>query len=164
MVIALRCKDFGVFFPGHVGPVGMLPSDLDAFCRYCCAFTVPFEPVSKQFTASANHDLRPKVMNVQPASGATKHATACDASCASTGTTILENAAHRLRHSSYPQLRKITCEFHEGVLTLRGIVSSFFIKQLAHRTVADVSGIDMVANHLDVRSALLTSNNQIESI
>ena len=103
-------------------------------------------------------------MTVQPPTFATMHATAREVSCASTGAAIVENAAHRLRHSSYPQLRKITCEFHEGVLTLRGIVSSFFIKQLAHRAVADVSGIDMVANRLDVRSALFTSNGRIDSV
>jgi osmotically-inducible protein OsmY len=103
-------------------------------------------------------------MTVPPPTDATINATACDLPCESTGDAILENAGRQLRHSSYPQLRKITCEFHEGVLTLRGIVSSFFIKQLAHRAVADVSGIDMVANRLDVRSVLLTSNNRIDSV
>jgi osmotically-inducible protein OsmY len=71
--------------------------------------------------------------------------------CAIAHEVILENAGRRLRHSSYPQLWRITCEFFEGVLTLRGVVGSYFIKQLAHAAVFDVVGVDEVANRLEVR-------------
>jgi osmotically-inducible protein OsmY len=64
---------------------------------------------------------------------------------------ILDGASCRLRRSGYHQLRRITFDFHEGVLTLRGIVSSFFLKQLAHALVANVEGVDEVANRLEVR-------------
>ena len=74
-----------------------------------------------------------------------------DVLCAMAHEVILENAGRRLRHSSYPQLWKITCEFYEGVLTLRGIVGSYFLKQLAHAAVFDVVGIDEIANRLEVR-------------
>lgn len=64
---------------------------------------------------------------------------------------ILEKAHDRLKQSSYPQLRRIACEFHEGVLILRGIVGSYFIKQLAHVLVADCVGVEEVSNRLEVR-------------
>lgn len=64
---------------------------------------------------------------------------------------ILDDVCRRLGKSGYHQHRRITFDFHEGVLTLRGIVSSFFLKQLAHVLVADVDGIDEVANRLEVR-------------
>jgi osmotically-inducible protein OsmY len=65
--------------------------------------------------------------------------------------TILQTARQRLRHSSYPQLWKLTCDFHEGLLTLRGVVGSYFIKQLACAAVADVDGVEEVADLLEVR-------------
>ena len=64
---------------------------------------------------------------------------------------ILENANSCIRHSCYPQLWKLKCGFHEGVLTLHGVVGSYFLKQLAHIAVADVVGIEEVANRIDVR-------------
>jgi len=64
---------------------------------------------------------------------------------------ILDGVGHRLGQSRYPQHRRITFDFHGGVLTLRGIVSSFFLKQLAHVLVANIQGVDEVANRLEVR-------------
>jgi len=66
---------------------------------------------------------------------------------------ILDGVGHRLGQSRYHQHRRITFDFHEEVLTLRGIVSSFFLKQLAHVLVADLQGVDEVANRLEVRYA-----------
>jgi osmotically-inducible protein OsmY len=64
---------------------------------------------------------------------------------------ILSEADSRLRRLSYPQLWKIICEFHEGVLTLRGAVNSYFLKQLAFATVASVNGVQEVSDRLEVR-------------
>ena len=64
---------------------------------------------------------------------------------------ILENANSCLRQSCYPQLWKVTCGFHGGVLTLHGVVGSYFLKQLAHIAIADVVGIEEVANRIDVQ-------------
>jgi len=63
----------------------------------------------------------------------------------------LDSVARRLAQSGYHQHRRVVLDFNEGVLTLRGIVSSFFLKQLAHVLVADVVGIEEVANRLEVR-------------
>jgi carbon storage regulator len=51
--------------------------------------------------------------------------------------TVLAGARQRLLHSSHSQLWEIACDYYEGVLTLRGIVSSAFIKDLAHAAVVD---------------------------
>ncbi len=64
---------------------------------------------------------------------------------------VSDAAHHRLRLVSYPQLRRIVCEFHEGVLTLRGVVNSYFLKQMAHHTIRDLIGVEVVANRLEVR-------------
>ena len=90
----------------------------------------------------------------------TEFATATDVMCELAGDAVLVTAGQQLQRSSYPQLWKIACEFHEGVLTLRGIVSSFFMKQLAHVAVADVSGVKKVANRLDVQYPM-TANETV---
>jgi hypothetical protein len=64
---------------------------------------------------------------------------------------VLENVSGCLRQSPYPQLWKVTCDFYEGVLTLHGIVDSFFLKQLAHIAVVDVEGVNEIANGLEVQ-------------
>lgn len=64
---------------------------------------------------------------------------------------ILRSAIERFQDSTYTQLRTIDCDFHEGILTLRGIVTSFFLKQLAQVTVADIRGVEVVFNRLEVR-------------
>ena len=39
----------------------------------------------------------------------------------------------------------------EGVLTLQGVVGSYFLKQLAHAAVIDVMGVDEIANRVNVQ-------------
>lgn len=65
---------------------------------------------------------------------------------------VLAGASQRLRHSSNPQLWEIECDYHEGVLTLRGVVGSALIRDLAHAAVVDLKGVDEVADRLEVRS------------
>jgi hypothetical protein len=40
-------------------------------------------------------------------------------------------AEARLLNSPYLELRRVSCEFHEGVLTLRGNVPRYYLKQIA---------------------------------
>jgi osmotically-inducible protein OsmY len=55
-----------------------------------------------------------------------------------------------LRHSTYPELRRVTCEYHEGILTLRGRVSSYYMKQIAQTIVQHVEGVERVVNRVEV--------------
>jgi len=62
-------------------------------------------------------------------------------------------AEARLRQAEYLPLRQIRCEFHEGVLTLRGWVPTYYLKQLAQTLVGSLDGILELNNRLEVGSA-----------
>jgi osmotically-inducible protein OsmY len=58
-----------------------------------------------------------------------------------------------LQDCSYPELRTIDCDFVDGVLTLRGRVSSFHMKQVAQVIAARVVDVECLVNHLEVLDA-----------
>jgi osmotically-inducible protein OsmY len=62
-------------------------------------------------------------------------------------------AQSRLRASGYCQLHLVSCEFHEGVLTLRGQVSTFFLKQVAQTLIRDLDGVGEINNRLEVAAS-----------
>ena len=68
---------------------------------------------------------------------------------ASTGDiqTVVEK---RLRESCYFVLRSVACEYHEGVLILRGRAPSFYLKQIAQTLAGKVDGVEIVINRLVV--------------
>ena len=75
---------------------------------------------------------------------------------------IAEIAQAVLRRSSYAELQNVSCDFSGGVLTLRGCVPTYRLKQLAQASVADVPGVvevhnrvEVVKSHLSPRSATL---------
>lgn len=63
---------------------------------------------------------------------------------------VLAAATSRLRKSNYHELHLISCVFHEGVLTLRGRVSTFYLKQIAQTLIASLEGVERVNNRLEV--------------
>jgi osmotically-inducible protein OsmY len=65
---------------------------------------------------------------------------------------VSETAEDRLQHCPYLELRNVFCSFHEGVLTLRGRVSSFYMKQLAQTLVGGLAGVMELNNQLEVIS------------
>jgi osmotically-inducible protein OsmY len=56
----------------------------------------------------------------------------------------------RLRKSGYHELQLVSCDFHEGVLTLRGRVPSFYLKQVAQEVIRRLDGAEEVNNRLEV--------------
>lgn len=60
----------------------------------------------------------------------------------------IENALRALREGSYAELRNVRCHFEEGQLVLQGIVSSFYLKQVAQALVCRSSD---PACHVDNR-------------
>jgi osmotically-inducible protein OsmY len=56
----------------------------------------------------------------------------------------------RMRHSGYYELRGVSCDFHEGILILRGCVPSFHLKQLAQSLVFHLDGVQELSNRLEV--------------
>jgi hypothetical protein len=68
---------------------------------------------------------------------------------------VMENrASSRLQRSLYPEVRRVACEFHEGMLNLRGRVSSFYLKQVAQTAVLEMDGVDEINNLLEVVTPL----------
>ena len=54
---------------------------------------------------------------------------------------IQAEAQSRLRKSGYHELQLVSCEFHEGVLTLRGRVSSYHLKQVAQELIRHLTAL-----------------------
>jgi len=65
---------------------------------------------------------------------------------------IEETAQIRLQHSPYRAIRRITCEFGDGILVLQGRVATFHHKQLAQVAVADIVGVQTIRNNIEVES------------
>mgnify|MGYP003669764190 FL=1 len=60
--------------------------------------------------------------------------------------------------SGYTALRGIECRFEDGVLIIRGSVSSFYYKQMAQELVRCVDGVDQIVNELAVPLCDTTKN------
>jgi osmotically-inducible protein OsmY len=73
-------------------------------------------------------------------------------------TTVLERVENRLLGHTYLALKNISCEYHEGVLTLRGCLPSYYLKQVAQTAVAQVDGVQELVNLIDVVPSLREAN------
>jgi osmotically-inducible protein OsmY len=65
------------------------------------------------------------------------------------------SAAHsmlstRFTKSPYLSIRRVDVRYHEGVVTLRGHVPTFYLKQLAQRLATGLPGVEEVVNHIEV--------------
>jgi len=68
---------------------------------------------------------------------------------------VIEEAAKAsLRESPYRVFAAVSCECRQGVLLLRGCVSTFYHKQVAQETAARVDGVTQVVNEIEVAAAL----------
>ncbi|NLX55840.1 MAG: BON domain-containing protein [Planctomycetaceae bacterium] len=63
---------------------------------------------------------------------------------------VVRDARRRLRKCAHSPVQRIACDYHEGILILRGRVSSFFHKQLAQEAVRNLAGVDKVVNAVEV--------------
>jgi osmotically-inducible protein OsmY len=66
--------------------------------------------------------------------------------------TVEESAQGRLLDSPYFALRDVGCVYRDGVLTLRGSLPSYYLKQVAQAVVAEAEGVTMVVNQIKVHS------------
>lgn len=64
--------------------------------------------------------------------------------------------------SGYTALRGIECRFEDGVLIIRGSVSSFYYKQMAQELVRCVDGVDQIVNELVVPLCNKTKNEHCD--
>jgi hypothetical protein len=63
---------------------------------------------------------------------------------------VAELARERLAGSSYPALRGLRCHFHEGVLTVRGQLPSYHLRQVAWKLVSDLPGVKEFVDRVEV--------------
>jgi hypothetical protein len=65
---------------------------------------------------------------------------------------VREIVEGRLRESMYVSLRTVSCQFKDGLLTLRGIVPTFYVKQVILSIVEDLEceGIKRINDEIDV--------------
>ncbi len=65
---------------------------------------------------------------------------------------VTEIVERRLRESMYISLRTVSCQFKDGLLTLRGIVPTFYLKQVILSLVEDLEceGIKRINDEIDV--------------
>jgi osmotically-inducible protein OsmY len=73
-----------------------------------------------------------------------------DATTAHEAPHAADAAESRLHGSAYLALRNVTCECHGGVLTLRGRLPSYHLKQVAQALVAGMEGVRRVENLIEV--------------
>jgi hypothetical protein len=59
-------------------------------------------------------------------------------------------ARRRLWRSPYQAMKNVLCEYRCGVLFLRGRLPSYYFKQIAQETVANIEGIVQVINAIEV--------------
>lgn len=74
----------------------------------------------------------------------------CVLDAPATHRSVLEDAESRLRGNAYLALQNVSCEFRQGVLTLRGCLPTYYLKQMAQAAVAHVSGVERVVNEIEV--------------
>ena len=55
-----------------------------------------------------------------------------------------------LERSGYSALRRVRCEFRDGVLRLRGRLPSHYLKQIAMAAVAEAEGVRTIINEIEV--------------
>lgn len=66
---------------------------------------------------------------------------------------IAELAEERLRNARFAELRHVSCLFADGVLTLRGVVTSYYLKQIAQASVRNIDDVSRVQNLIRVCTA-----------
>ena len=63
---------------------------------------------------------------------------------------VAEQAERRLRSHSYLALKNVSCEYREGVLTLRGCLPTYYLKQVAQAVVGRLDGVKRIVNEIEV--------------
>lgn len=72
----------------------------------------------------------------------------------------VHRATQRLHTAGHACFKSLVCEYHEGVLTVRGIVPSWYLKQLAQEELMQVEGVNLVINLIEVHYLALSETKQ----
>jgi hypothetical protein len=63
---------------------------------------------------------------------------------------VAQRAESCLRTHAYLALHNITCDYHEGTLTLRGWLPTYYLKQVAQAAVGQMDGVQRLVNEIEV--------------
>lgn len=63
---------------------------------------------------------------------------------------LADEADRVLSESAYPDLRRLQCECHDGIISIRGRLPSYFLKQMAQTIVSRIHGVRRVSNQINV--------------
>jgi hypothetical protein len=63
---------------------------------------------------------------------------------------VVHEAQRRLVESPYFALRTLRCDYHEGILTVRGRVPSFYARQVAVETLKRVPAVEQLVDRIEV--------------
>ena len=63
---------------------------------------------------------------------------------------VAERAETLLRRNGHLFHQTISCEYQDGVLTLRGVVPSYYLKQVAQEVVASLEDVVQIDNRMEV--------------
>lgn len=64
---------------------------------------------------------------------------------------LLDQVRRFLKYSGYSELQGLQCQVQDGVVTLTGEVSLFYLKQQAQSHVGRIQGIQGVRNQISVK-------------
>jgi hypothetical protein len=70
--------------------------------------------------------------------------------CVASPSSVAEQIYRRLQTSPYPLHRNLRSTFRNGVLTLHGRVSSYYLRQMAWALVADIEGLEEFVDRIEV--------------
>lgn len=76
---------------------------------------------------------------------------------------LSDRVASALRHSPYVPRKTLRFEAAEGRVTLRGIVHSYFQKQMAQEAVRRIEGVQEILNELEVTGAASNLNRKAKA-
>jgi hypothetical protein len=65
-------------------------------------------------------------------------------------TDVADQARALLLRNPYLALKNVSCEYIDGVLTLRGYLPSYYLKQIAQTIVANLEGVGQLVNAIEV--------------
>jgi osmotically-inducible protein OsmY len=74
-------------------------------------------------------------------------------------TDVADQARALLLRNPYLALKNVNCEYRDGVLTLRGYLPSYYLKQIAQTIVAGLEGVERLVNAIEV---VATSHRRTE--
>lgn len=67
-----------------------------------------------------------------------------------TSSSLLDEIRSRLHSSGQPMLRRVECEYHEGIVILRGRAPTYYLKQVAQSIVLSHPDVEELVNQIEV--------------